>query len=393
MQDGFTLECGPNVFVEKPALMRLIGALDGLAVRYPSVSPYQQLLWNGERPVAAPKGPVAFLKSPLFTLGEKVRIIKGMLQRGLLQPKTDDMSVADFFTPLLGGRAVRAVLDPALKGIYGGDVADLSARSLFPALWQAACEGCSLRQYLAHKERRGKIFVLAGGAETLVTALLNTLPASVLQITSVGGISQNADGIWRIECEDGSILSARNVCVTTAGPASAPFLRDVDAALSAQLAHVNFASLSVVHCSVPIEHLRWKNSFGMVFPAGVDHSVLGIMFNSALFPHVAPSDSALLTVCLGGAASAGSPVHEQRETYARAAISKYLGIAQPKILHSHTWARAIPQLAVGHYRLVEHMRQVEERQQGIFFCGTDTGGVGVPDRVEIAESVATRILQ
>jgi oxygen-dependent protoporphyrinogen oxidase len=152
--DGFTLEQGPNVLVERAAMAELLSDL-GIKdkVRYPAINPYGQFVWCRGRPMKVPSGLLEFLASPLFSWSTKLALPYRLCKRGLLKPKAEDLSVLAFFTPLLGERSVRDVLDPVLKGIYGGDVEELSARMIFPGLWEAATQGLSLIGYMRRRPR------------------------------------------------------------------------------------------------------------------------------------------------------------------------------------------------------------------------------------------------
>jgi oxygen-dependent protoporphyrinogen oxidase len=154
--DGFTLEQGPNVLVERPAMAELLSEL-GLQdkIRYPSVTSYGQFVWCRGRPMKVPAGLLEFFVSPLFSWFTKLALPYRICKKGLLKPRAEDLSVLEFFTPLIGERSVRDVLDPVLKGIYGGDVEQLSARVIFPGLWEAAVQGLSLIGYMRRRPRGG----------------------------------------------------------------------------------------------------------------------------------------------------------------------------------------------------------------------------------------------
>jgi len=173
-QDGVTLECGPNVLVERPDLKELLSDLKiSSEVVYPSVNPYGQYVWYRGHPVKVPAGFFELLCSPLFTLKTKLLLPLRAFASGVLPRTSEDCTVEDFFKPLLGLHTVRHLLDPVLKGIYGGDVAKLSARSIFPSLWSAAQQGGSLFSYMQSRRSSGKppILVVRGGMQRIVAEL------------------------------------------------------------------------------------------------------------------------------------------------------------------------------------------------------------------------------
>ena len=390
---GFTLENGPNVFVEKQGIRDLIESC-GLAqeVCYPATPVYDQLIWNGTKAVPAPKGLRPFVLSPLIPLTDKIRIIRNSFKKNVLLPEQADESVAIFMGRLLGSEVVRRLLDPALKGIYGGRVEVLSARSLFPQLWAAACSGSSLVSYLKKKPARGKIFVLRHGAQSLIGRLNDQLETSIRPVAATGCL-RNDNGNWILSCSDHSTIETKNIIFTTSGAASAAVLGSLFPDLSARLAQIPYASLSVVHIAVNDQDLLFERAFGMVFPEGMPQRILGIMFNSVLFPHVAPAGKQLLTVCLGGYQSEADLVHTDPGTAAVLAVQQYLGIQSVEVLNTQFWPHAIPQLLVGHHTLVEDIKQLEANYPGFYYCGTDMGGIGVPDRIESAGAIFRRVIR
>ncbi len=391
---GFTCEQGPNVLVEKPAILDLLKQLNLQdSIVYPAASKYAQYIHADGQLKAAPKSFPAMIKTDLLSFSEKLSILFGMFKsRAVLFPE-EDVSVLNFWKDLLGERAVLEIMDAALKGIYGGSVKMLSARSLFPDLWASTKQGSSVFQYMRKRPKRGSIFVLRQGAVSLIQALLKKLESQVgIHKQAVVSIVKSDSGFFEVRLADGQILRSQRVCLTTAGSASAALLSDLSPEVATQLNNLPFAPLSVVHCAVPRVALKLADTFGAVFPAGRNDNLLGIMTNSLLFPHVAPADRALLTVCLGGYPSDELDRHSTAAQRAVAAINDIFEIEQVEVLHSKFWPRAIPQMLLGHYKVVQSLRALEQNQKGLYFLGTDLGGVGVPDRVQMAYALADRII-
>jgi oxygen-dependent protoporphyrinogen oxidase len=390
-QDGFTFEHGPNVLVEKPEIRDLLTEL-GLASRvvFPAHANYLQQIYVGGVH-NAPKSLKALFQTPLIPGGAKLSLpFKAMFSR-LAKSGVEDMSVYELFSPLLGKEGVMNLLDPVLKGIYGGDLRKLSARSLFPSLWEHLAGGGTMIGYLLGKRSQQKrsIFVLRGGLESLIDSLLASQHDGAELARSV--IRQRVTDIsWRenfaVTLGDQTVLNADAVFVATAGSASAQFLGSLDRQLSFDLAAQRSAPLTVVHCSVPRDADVPARSFGVLFGEGQTRGILGVMYNSMLFPHMAPADYHLLTVCVGGIRDAQAADRDDKSLgfEVERTLQEKLGIAGARTIHVARWKRAIPQLEIGHYRVVESMRKLEARYSGLHFVGTDVGGVGVPDRVQAA---------
>jgi oxygen-dependent protoporphyrinogen oxidase len=392
---GFTLEAGPNVIVERPDLVSLLGEL-GLAsaVRYPIVKKYGQYVWARGRVRKVPAGLIELLLSTLFSWRTKLSLPLKLVTPKLLQPSADDVSVLDFFSPLLGEKTTKEMLDPVLKGIYGGDVEQLSARTLFPALFAAAASGASLLGYMKSRPKGGKpaIMVLEGGIERLVSALRQRIESQGIEIRpcAVEALHKTAGG-FAVRCSDGSEFVSDRCVVTVAGQQLASILRSLDGELAAKLRDMRYASLGVVHASVPRSERLIPKAFGILFPAGMPEQLLGVMFNSQLFPHVAPADRHVLTIMIGGANVTAKADESRLRRELPKLMQSLLGINGFEWLEFTEWSKAIPQLVVGHHNLVAACDEFERCNPGIVLTGVERGGVGVSDRIRMAREGVQRL--
>ena len=393
--DGFTLECGPNVIVERPEMTELLHEL-GLydSVCHPAVNPYGQYVWYRNRAVKVPSGPGGLVTSPLFSLGAKVMLPLKLFVPGILPRAQADYSVADFIAPLIGRHATAHLLDPVLKGIYGGNVGELSARSIFPGLWGSAQEGRSIVGYMTSRPTRGKppIMVLRGGIQRLAESLWEKVSPHVQHIRDRAERISSIDGKrYRISLAEGRQIEVDGCIVTSAGQSAAQLTNHLSERLSERLMAMRYASLTVVHLSVPRSEALIPAAFGVLFPGGMPLDLLGVMFNSLIFPHVAPPDRHILTVMLGGAQAGDT---QRGEDEVRSELPKLLrsllgfdGVEWLDILH---WNGAIPQLTMGHYQLVESLDACEREFPGVVFASVDRGGIGVSDRIRIARDAVRR---
>ena len=397
LQDGFTCELGPNVLVERPDIVGLIADLKiGGDVAYPSVEPYGQYVWHDGLARKVPAGVLEFLRTPLFSARTKLALPLRVVRAGVLTASGDDASVLDFFSPLIGRDGVQAVLDPVLKGIYGGDAAVLSARTLFPGLWSAAVSGSSVLGYMRSKPKGGKprIFVLRGGIQKLIHALLTALDGRVEVVREAAvQVSPSGSG-YEVLTSGGRRISASSCIVTTAGGATASLIRHIEPDLAEQLAAIDFATLTAIHLAVDRRENLIHNAFGVLCPGGMPENFLGVMFNSLIFPHMAPPDRHLLTVIVGGAQARGeTPDVERLKGVIPRLLSEMFGVNGAQWLGSFSWKGAIPQLVVGHHRLIAALDSAEARHPGLAFVGVDRGGVGVSDRIRVAREGLERILR
>lgn len=378
---GFLLEHGPNVLLEREELSRLITEL-GLRdeVVYPAIDPYDQFIWHKGRPEKVPKGPVALLKTPLLDPSTKLSLIPKVIAGKFPRLNNlEDISVKDFFYPILGETGCNVLLEGALRGIYGGDIERLSASFLFPNLFKSAKQGLPIRSAIK-KERKPKIFTFKGGIQTLTDALRKEVSKSgSIHSEKIEAIMSENSGF---SVKTGSsTIKAKNVWISTCGVESSPLLQSIAPEVAMSLSEVKYVHLSIAHVSIDKANIpAWLSyGFGVLFPN--EEKIMGIMTNSILFPHVAPSNRALLTLMFS------SPSNIEEEV--RSTLNNFLPGARGEILSIVHWPRALPKYLVGHNQLVELLQKTEKLYPGLHFIGRDIGKPSVSDRVRsIQEKIA-----
>src|SRR5579862_3201181 len=229
--NGVVLERGPDSFLsEKPAgaeLCRELGLENQLTPSDDANRKTYIVVKN--RLVPLPDGLMFLIPtklvptalSGLFSPATKIRMALELLHPP--RPSGQDESVAALVERHFGTEAVDRLADPLLSGIYGGDAAQLSARTVLPRLVEMEAKYGSLTRGMlaAHQQMRAKmngpntsrnagtaggpaqrprgIFTtLRGGLQQLVDALeLRLQPNSVRRETPVERIERTARG-WRL---------------------------------------------------------------------------------------------------------------------------------------------------------------------------------------------------
>lgn len=400
-QGGFTLEDGPNVIIERAELSRFIELL-GLRgeVTYPSVDPYEQYVWWNGRPHLVPKGLLPLLSSQLFSTQLKLALPFRLFRKGILQSTSDDESVLSFFSRLLGGETTKALLDPVLKGIYGGEVTELSARTLFPKLWDAAQQGFSLVQYLKSRKGSGtpKVLTFKGGIQTLTDSLWKRIEPRVTVVRDrVVEISQQEQFSFQITTAQGGNYSCPNVVLSPAGKRLASLIGPLSESVSNMLSEIQYASLAMCHVDVRDDAVKLRKAFGVLFPGGMKHHLLGVMYKSIIFPDTAPMGRQLLSIVFGGAQAGDfNPAEKELQAGVHDILQEYFKTspndADLHWLGARVWKEAIPQLSVGHHKKIAQIDALETERRGLVICGVDRGGVGVADRITAGVTAIKRLV-
>jgi oxygen-dependent protoporphyrinogen oxidase len=137
------------------------------------------------------------------------------------------------------------------------------------------------------------------------------------------------------------------------------------------------------------------DGFGVLIPAVEKFSVLGVLFNSTLFPGRAPAGQVLLTVFVGGARQPELALLPDAELRLRveADLQKLLFVTQPPVYQKIVrWPRAIPQYNLGYQTLLEAMDAAETGWPGLALAGSYRGGVSMPQCLESGRVAGLRAL-
>lgn len=424
MVNGAVLECGPDSFLtEKPAAAELCRELGLGAELLPSNDAARKTyIVVRNRLVPLPDGlmfliptklaPTAFTR--LFSLRTKMRM--GM---ELLHPpraSEGDESVAALVERHYGAEAVDRLADPLLSGIYGGDAAQLSARTVLPRLVEMEKKYGSLTRGMlaAHKKMQAAaknspkarsgappaIFTaLRGGMQQLVDALVARLDAGSLRTnTAVSALAKTSDG-WRVESGAGAEMYDAVIMAAPAW-AAGELLRPVDEALAGDLAGIPYSSSITVNLIYDEANIgALPDGFGFLVPASEGRSMLACTFVHRKFLGRTPPGKAVLRAFLGGARreaqlaeSDESLVATVRRELSEILGAKTLGVSiEPEHAQVTRWRSAMAQYAVGHQ---ERMQRVAARLAGLpglRLVGNAYDGIGIPDCIRLGRLAAREL--
>jgi oxygen-dependent protoporphyrinogen oxidase len=426
---GAVLERGPDSFLtEKPAaaeLCRELGLGDALTPSNDANRKTYIVVRN--RLVPLPDGlmflvptkliPTALTR--LFSLPTKIRMGLELLHPP--RPSDHDESVAALVERHYGREAVDRLADPLLSGIFGGDSAQLSARTVLPRLVEMESEYGSLTRGMlaAHRKMRTMakdsaqkngtaharparaIFTaLRGGMQQLVDALTARLdPASVRLSTPVSGIEKTADG-WQI-CADGKNELYDAVIVASPSWAAGALLATVDAALGEELCAIPYSSSITVNLIYDEAKLgRLPHGFGFLVPVVEGRVMLACTFVHRKFLGRAPQGKAVLRAFLGGMKNEAllTAPDEALVATVRRELSEILGekifsaAAEPEHTQVSRWPKAMAQYAVGHQERKQCIAQRVAALPGLKLVGNAYDGIGVSDCIRLGRQAAKELL-
>ena len=415
-EDGFTVEWGPNGFLDNvPETLDLIRRLGAEAKLQPSSdASRRRFLYRRGRLRELPAKPLKFLASGILTLGGRLRVLGEPFAKEA-PPAAEDESVHAFATRRIGRQAADVLVDAMVSGVFAGDSRRLSLRSTFPKMHAMESKHGSLFKAMkalgrARREARrhgetvadggpagpgGHLTSFGNGFETLVAALLAALPEDSVRTGARVAEIARADDVWRIALEDGETLAAEQVVLATPAWDAARFSRTVDEDLADHLDAIPGAGLAVVAAAWRDEDLPGPlDGFGFLIPRGEGPRSLGTLWDSSVFPGRAPEGHALLRTMIGGAhdPDAAALPDEALLATVLADLRRTMGIAAPP---RRTWIfrhpRGIPQYERGHGARLDAIEDRLARLPGLHLTGNSYQGVSVNLCVVDAARVAERI--
>lgn len=399
-RDGdYLAEEGPNsILLNSAAIEEFLYSVPGLQERIVEAAPEANkrfIVRNGE-PHAVPMGPLSAITTPLWSFAGKFRVLKEPFIKAI-DPNKEE-SVADFVRRRLGKELYEYAINPLVGGIYAGDPEKLSLRYGFPKLYALEQQHGGLIRGAIAKMRASKksskprikkrIISFIDGMGELPEKLAEALQDNLQTGVSIESIRRYGDK-WSVEWN--SIFTEEFDEVILTIPAhktcSLPFEAELQEAFSF-LEEIDYPPVSVLTLAYKrkdIEHPL--DGFGALVPTCEQRKILGALFPSSLFKGRAPSDEALLTVFVGGERQPelATPDTEELKGIVCHELKSLLGIqGEATFCHHKHWSQAIPQYKMGYGNVLEQMKTIESKYQGLKLAGNYKTGISVSYCIEAA---------
>jgi oxygen-dependent protoporphyrinogen oxidase len=421
-QDGWQLEWGPNGFLDnEPATLRLVDRLDLRdKLQRSSDATVHRFLLVGGRIQEIPTSPKAFLKSGMLSTGAKLRMAGELfvpprkdLGQAAEDPRTDE-TIDQFGTRRLGKAFADTMLDPMVKGVFGGESRRLSLAAAFPRMVELEKDYGGLfkaMMKLARKKKQagkskidagpsGVLHSFTGGMATLIDAVAAELAADplaeILTGADVQTISPAEDG-WRVKTPENEYGPFDAVVEAAPAHAAARHLGHIDAAFADHLAAIPFAPMAVIALGFKRESVTHDlHGFGMLVPSRENRELLGVLWTSSIFSGRAPAGSVLLRCMAGGSGNPGfmNQTPEEMAAVILSELRPLLGLkGAPEMVKVILHDRAIAQYVPGHLARLKDLGRTAEKYPGLFLTGSSYRGISVNACVKEAETVAENVLK
>ena len=442
--EGFVIEAGPDSFLaEKPeaaALCRKLG-LGGALIGSNDRERRTYILHRG-RLVSLPDGLMFLVPTRLWPMVTTrllpLRSKLAMAAELLTSPSENqegDESVASFVRRHFGDAMLENIADPLLAGVYGGDSAALSVRSVLPRFWEMERKYGSLtRATLRAMRQRRKgnanaleatypdsagtgaaprralplFMTLKGGLEQLTTRLAEELERSRIHLGQrvmaiepapggPAGATDACSGKYQIPCEGNVTYEADAVILAMPTHECRRLLASLDPALGELLGGIPYSSSMTVSLAYGAGTVgQLLPGFGYLVPRKEKRRMLACTFVHAKFQHRAPEGKALLRCFLGGSRDPEVLNCGDAEVVSivRRELKEILNFtAQPLFYRIHRWPSSMAQYGVGHAERVNKLQAAIEHHPGLFLAGNAYSGIGISDCVRTGKVAAKRALE
>lgn len=403
-EDGFIYERGPNTGVLSSVELALLfeDLKDKCTLEIADPNAKKRYILKNSRWEPLPSGPMSAIKTPLFSLKDKFRILGEPFRRKGADP---DESVADLVRRRMGKSFLDYAVNPFISGIYAGDPEKLITRYALPKLYALEQNyGSFIKGGLAksaekktenEKKATREVFSARGGLISLINALADSIGRESI-ITGCSNLKiTNETGGFRVKDDVTSTDYFSAKVITTTGaytlPGLLPFIEDE---LLLKITSLRYAGV----VQVSVGYKNWTgtkiDAFGGLVPAAEKRKILGILFPSAIFPGRAPSAGALLSVFMGGINNMDilDKNDEEITSIALKEIASTMNCSKtPDLLKVNRYSHAIPQYERTSHDRLAAIRIIENMNPGLILAGNIRDGIGMADRVKQARIIATQI--
>ncbi len=406
--EGYICEWGVNGFLDnRPRTLQVADNL-GLKVQRSADAARKRFIYLKARPRLLPESPAAFLISDVLSPLGKLRIAL----EPFIPANKNDETLAGFATRRLGRRAYENLIDPMASGVFAGDPEKMSVESCFPKIKAMERKYGSLVRAMISLGREAKkagkgpvgagpggvLSSFSGGMEELILALKAILGERLKTGCRVAGIErlEGASG-YRLHIEGKEAVLAEAVVLACPAYEAARILKDFDKDLSRVVGDIEYPAVSVVSLGFRREKLKHSfpvDAFGFLVPFKEGRKILGVLYDSSIFPERAPEGHVLLRVMVGGARASGLAMLEDERLLSLVSgeLQGMLGLrATPDFVRIFRHERAIPQYPLGHAQRLEKMDGALAAHRGLFMTGNAFRGISLNDCIDNSFALAQNI--
>jgi protoporphyrinogen/coproporphyrinogen III oxidase len=406
-EDGFVIETGPNTGVlSHPEVAELFEDLSGkCTLETANPESKRRLIWKSGEWHALPDGLGKAIKTPLFSLGDKFRILGEPFRRKGTNPFE---TLEELVLRRMGRSYLDYAVDPFISGIYAGNPSYLVTRFALPKLYaleqnygsfikgaiRKGFEPVDPRMKKATKE----VFSAENGLHSLITALEDSIGKENILLNAkdtVIGMSGDKYSVIYSLGEGTKAIETEHVITTVDAGALESLLPFISREDLSAITNLEYAKV----VQVVLAYKEWEgielNAFGGLVPTRENRRILGVLFTSSFFKNRAPEKGALLSVFLGGTKRPGyidlSDAEIKKIVFEEVSGMFKISDPKPHICRIFRYHRAIPQYGKTSEERLKAIKEIQEKYPGLILAGGIRDGIGMADRIKQACLIASEI--
>lgn len=403
-EDGFIFETGPNTGVlSTPEIALLFEELkDRCTLELADPKSKKRYILKSGRWEPLPSGPISAIRTPLFTLKDKFRILGEPFRK---PGKDPDETIAQLVIRRMGKSYLDYAVDPFISGIYAGDPEKLITRFALPKLYALEQNYGSFIRGAIAKSREQKseawekatreVFSARGGLWNLIRAIGDEIGEEKILTNCKNALVSPTTAGYEVSFSDDygekKVLAAPIVITTTGGHSLPSILPFIPEELIKNISGLKYAGIVQVTAGYQKWNGKKLDAFGGLVPSGENRNILGILFPSAMFKERAPEGGALLSIFLGGVKKPdfiNKPDSEIISITLKEIGDTLLNHDHPDLLRIYRYAHAIPQYYKSTETRLESINKIEEKYPGLILAGNIRDGIGMADRVRQARCIS-----
>ena len=321
--------------------------------------------------------PTPRLKKKLY-INEQITIAKPNLFQILLiltrifkrTSYKENISVFDFFSPLLGSKLTSNLVGAGFIGIYASDIKEIHFDSVF--------KNCTKDQtyykffnslfQLRKCQKKSKTSIsFLGGMNDFINALKKELSNSITL-----NINEND-------------INLENTIICTDAISASKLLKDSKREVSLQLERIEYIpidSRTIIHKST-IDEL--KSSFGILFPMKKNRKTLGILNNSAIFKN------RVLDKQLNSYTFITQPINDHEQSVEIKQFKLDLDLHASLYNNKVSWDKGLPKYNSKRFETILKLRELLANQNDLALFGNYIDGISIREMNTIAKNFAAKL--
>ena len=394
--EGFLFEAGGNGFLtNKPDSLKLVHDAGADDLLYPSSDLARKRFIFTDELHRLPESPPLFLKTGLLTLGQKLRVFGEPFIRRARGDR--DETLQEFGYRRLGKGFTDVMLDAMVAGIYATTPDRLSVAAAFPLIVNLEQEHGGLFRGMLAKRKKGAgpggiLMSFKGGVGSFINHLREAINADWHLGEAVSAI-EKSNGVYRV-IQNEHVSEFDKIVVAAPAYAAADMLEALDNELATRLRALDYSPIAVVGFGYRNLHHE-LDGFGLLTTTSAQKPILGVLWDSSVFPDRAPQGCKALRIMIGGQRNPELVDLDEADLIetARKGLQETMAITQPPdVVYIRRWRRGIPSYAPGHIDRVDRIFGQVATHDGLYLTSNAYRGIAMNDAVLQARQTSDRIV-